>query len=523
MSKFLIKLIDHPFEVAEVYISKNCHSNIKDIITNLAEKYFNSSKYAEAAKAYYHIYNLDKNNVETIIKLSTALYKIGNYAEALLHIKSGFKINNKNKEIIRIYLELLLLTGDANELEKISLSQLIIYPNNINYKLYLSNARRLLGDYVSASNILQDVIKNTKNPIYYLALADLIGETDSIKAIEIYKECFVNAQEIAPVNKFNLSIHYLRVRDFANAWPLYEYGLDKSIGNTGRGLPYNLKNFSRLSYKKYKNNEKILILPEQGVGDQIIFLSALNEFQKEYSNIYYVAENRFIPILTRSFTDVNFSSNGAFENFNIYQLGNEKPEYIPLGSLFSKYRNNRNDFLHNRKPFIKYDSLLHSQFKSILGDISNGRKVIGISWKSNAANNLKSIKNIDFIEWLPLFDNHTVIVNLQYGDTSEEENILQNLGLSMISFNQLDLKNDLDPLLALANACDGVISVSSSIVHLAAATGQKVAVVMPKEQGHWSLGLNDKESLIYQNVKIYRASEYITLTALLLDAANYIK
>ena len=48
------------------------------------------------------------------------------------------------------------------------------------------------------------------------------------------------------------------------------------------------------------------------------------------------------------------------------------------------------------------------------------------------------------------------------------------------------------------------ISISTALVHFAGAVGQKVAVVMPAKQGPWHLGLEDKESMAYKNVRIFR-------------------
>ena len=51
------------------------------------------------------------------------------------------------------------------------------------------------------------------------------------------------------------------------------------------------------------------------------------------------------------------------------------------------------------------------------------------------------------------------------------------------SFPKLDFTVHIDDWVAIAGACDGIISVSTALVHFAGAIGQKVAVVMPGEQG----------------------------------------
>ena len=84
-----------------------------------------------------------------------------------------------------------------------------------------------------------------------------------------------------------------------------------------------------------------------------------------------------------------------------------------------------------------------------------------------------------------------------------------------MTFDDLDFKTDLDDWVAIAGACDGIISVSTALVHFAGAIGQKVAVVMPGEQGPWHLGLDDTESIAYKNVRIYRPTKSESLPELI--------
>ncbi|MFL2656409.1 MAG: hypothetical protein ACJ0F0_02110 [Burkholderiaceae bacterium] len=58
--------------------------------------------------------------------------------------------------------------------------------------------------------------------------------------------------------------------------------------------------------------------------------------------------------------------------------------------------------------------------------------------------------------------------------------------------------------MSIAAACDGIISISTALVHFAGAVGQKVALIMPEKQGPWILGLSDSQSIAYKNVRIYR-------------------
>ena len=53
----------------------------------------------------------------------------------------------------------------------------------------------------------------------------------------------------------------------------------------------------------------------------------------------------------------------------------------------------------------------------------------------------------------------------------------------LIVFPELDFKVHIDDWVAIAGACDGIISVSTALVHFAGAIGQKVAVGNARRTG----------------------------------------
>ena len=155
--------------------------------------------------------------------------------------------------------------------------------------------------------------------------------------------------------------------------------------------------------------------------------------------------------------------------------------------------------------------------------LANGRRILGISWQSHVAANTAKIKSTQFSDWLSVFDDDTLDVNLKYGNTNTEESLAKAHGLDMVSFNHLDFTKDLEHWLALSAACDGITCISTSLVHFAGACGQKVSVVMPYNQGHWSVGVTDTESIIYSNVRLFRRENSESNASLVNRAANHIK
>ena len=65
-------------------------------------------------------------------------------------------------------------------------------------------------------------------------------------------------------------------------------------------------------------------------------------------------------------------------------------------------------------------------------------------------------------------------VDLQYGDTLEERTALkESTGVEVSHLDDVDNYQDIDGLAALITACDAVVTVSNTTVHIAGALGTK--------------------------------------------------
>ena len=200
----------------------------------------------------------------------------------------------------------------------------------------------------------------------------------------------------------------------------------------------------------------------------------------------------------------------------------EKNGYIPLGSIPRRHRKSVEAYKKHRTPFLKANKQLYEKYRAKLLELANGRPIIGVSWKGGYWQIQRKTKELELQNWNPIFKRKALYVNLQYGDISQEIAYLKQQNHDLIVFPELDFKVHIDDWVAIAGACDGIISVSTALVHFAGAIGQKVAVVMPGEQGPWHLGLEDTESMAYKNVKIFRPTQKESLPHLVERVSNLI-
>lgn len=470
----------------------------------IAKSYQQQGKYLDAASCYKAVLDVPDAKVDDLINLSIVLYKAGEMSDSLTYARQAYSKDSLNPTITKVFLECLISTNHPQEALYLALEKLKETPGDNDYKVALAQSNRLLGNWEKTIEILSELANTQKELRFKLLLADAYGETDSGKALPIYASALASGGNFSPIFYYNLSLHYLRTRQFKEGWRLYEYGLDREIGLYGRKVPYNLKGMYRADLLDTQDpSNRIIVCSEQGIGDQLICLSAIKEAKKDFPNMILTCEGRMASIIKRSFPDLQLMTSGKIGDDAFNVLG-KNLGYMPLGSMLAKYRPDTEAFLANRKPYISVDGDMYHQYRDKLVQLANGRKILGISWQSHVAANTAKIKSTAFANWLGVFDKDTLVVNLQYGNTDAEQSLAKANGFDMLSFNHLDFTKDLEHWLALSAACDGITCISTSLVHFAGACGQKVSVVMPYNQGHWSVGVTDTDSIIYPNVNLFR-------------------
>ena len=489
----------------------------------LAKNYQKNGKFLDSALCYKELVVRREAAINDLINLSVVLFMGGEMLDSLTYARMAYVKDSKSITTTKVFLECLISTNHPQEALDIALEKLKESPADIDLRVAVAQSKRLLGDWEGAIEILNELSSHTNEFKYSLMLADAIGEIDSGKALPIYEKALLNGELFSPIFHYNLSLHYLRTRQFKKGWPLYEFGLDREVGLYGRKVPYNLKGMYRADLAQDSDPSDLTVVCwEQGIGDQLVCLSAIEEAMNDFPNMVLVCEGRMASIISRSFPNLQLSTGGNFGGSSFGETG-QKLGYMPLGSMLAKYRPNTESFLVNRKPFIAVDADLYYFYRDRLKQLSNGRKILGISWQSNvAAANTAKIKGTQFSDWLGIFNKNTLIVNLQYGNTLTEQDIAKTYNLEMVSFNELDFTKELDHWLALSAACDGITCISTSLVHFSGACGQKVAVVMPYNQGHWSLGVSDDESIIYPNVRLFRKQQNESTSLLIQRASDHI-
>ena len=318
-----------------------------------------------------------------------------------------------------------------------------------------------------------------------------------IRSYELSIESFDMAIKLQPYvekYKFAKSTLLLLYEDFKNGWVLYEsrWKMDKLFS------PKLQTTFPLWTGNK---DAKLLVWPEQGIGDQIMHSALLRELKNKCSNLTVIVDPRLVELLTRSMGDIcTFYP----DSVNVNEL--DYDEHIAIGSLCQYLRSDEKYFENTRNGFLKDDITSTAQIKKNLHDLAiiSSNKILGISWRSQNSDlgDHKSIRLKNLIESLNL--EGYIFVSLQYGDTADEIKEVKNeLGIDVITYEKVDNFNDIDGLVSLVQACDTVISIDNLTCQLAGALGKEIHILLT-HGSVWLWGVNRSDSLWYSSVKIYR-------------------
>lgn len=229
--------------------------------------------------------------------------------------------------------------------------------------------------------------------------------------------------------------------------------------------------------------KKLLIWREQGLGDELMFSHIVPEAIALCDGVIIECEERLISLFQRSFPSCLVRKQHC-DVLSGYPTLDDFDYHIPMGSLTGLFRNDIESFQRGR-PYLVPEPIRVQDFAQRLKCYEN-KKIIGVCWRSGVVNADRGSHYAPLSSWKPIFDvENTVFVNLQYGDSSQElQQAREILGVDIIGWADLDLRNDLEGLAALMANLDYVISVGTAVAQMAGALGKHLMLLTTRS---WTL------------------------------------
>ncbi len=472
--KAYIYLLKNNFDEAKKYIDDILKLegndyfayNIKGLI------YFKNSNFHEAKNYFEQAIKINSKYVDSYNNLGVCLLELEKLDEAYTVFKKAHEIDSDNAKTIVNLGNVLSLQDKILEAIKIYNKALDLDPNN------------------------QEILSN---------IAICYCRENKEKEAKIYYDKAIK------INPYDYKLMYayctlqLKLNNFSSSWNLFDSRLliekNKVKLNNFELVKNNL--FSNL---KVNPENKLLILREQGIGEEILFGSVYKDIINKFKNIKIEADKRLVSVFSRSFKNDVFVEDGYYsKNSKICEFDN----IIYAGSMIQFFRKRKTDFNDNNYLFARNDII--DKYKEKLSNYKEKLK-IGISWKS-VINIYGSLKSLSIKDFESLFTNDRLIINLQYGSIENDKKYLSSQNKYLKIFDNLDLFNDIESCMGLLRNLDLFITVSNSTAHFAGALGIPTILICPKKSStyfYWNT--ISGSSIWYKNIKVLGIESSISET-----------
>jgi tetratricopeptide (TPR) repeat protein len=234
----------------------------------------------------------------------------------------------------------------------------------------------------------------------------------------------------------------------------------------------------------------VLVYGEQGVGDEVMFASCLNELA-DTNTVILDCDRRLETIFKRSF---DFEVHG--ERFSKEPLQvSESPDFqCAIGQLPYFFRKKDDDF--PGEPYLKVCPERKKQWEVVLKD----KPRIGIAWNGGTKNTRQKFRSLSIDDFKPVLNLDAEIVNLEYKPVDG----LDLYRYEISNWPRAVLKGcDLEDTLALISCLDCVVTVCTTVVYLAGSIGVPCYVWVPEYCGY-RYHNNGSVFPWYNSVKLFR-------------------
>ena len=296
--------------------------------------------------------------------------------------------------------------------------------------------------------------------IAQLALAHSFSD-DQQRALELYN-AYDEKRPGNPLINWNRSLTLLRLGKIEEGWKQYFKRWEWA------GFPSPHRKFNKPLWAHGAENGRVLLWTEQGIGDELRFLSLLDKFAEVHgNNIVLEVQPKFIESYKRTFSNIEVRP--AFFLESMYSPREDFDSHLPIGSLPHILNLPRDAF--KRGAYIKTDPLRDFFWKDKMVRYSEKPK-IGLAWRSKVMEGRSQwYTDINYWRDLILRDDISVI-SLQYDDISKDLAVADPELVDRLYIPEfLDQMDDLEGAFSLIKAMDFVITPGTSVAVMASAVG----------------------------------------------------
>lgn len=260
---------------------------------------------------------------------------------------------------------------------------------------------------------------------------------------------------------------------------------------------------------------KIVIYPNQGLGDEIAFASCIPDAM-EKAEVIIDCDHRLEGLFRRSFPKAKVYGT----RFKARHWEEEIDYSIPNDCLPAMFRNSDAEFPGT--PYLKADPERRLQWRAVFDTLR--KPVIGISWTGGNKHTGKQKRSLQLEQLEPLLRSvDATWVSLEYRERSEAiEAFTKKTGIQIHSWKRATQTDDYDDTAALVAELDLVVCVTTAMVHLCGALGKEAWVMVPNKP-RWFYRLVGDSMPWYKSVKLFRQKNNEPWDGAIADVSKLLK
>lgn len=458
----------------------------------------------DAEKLYQRVLQADPACADACYLLGMLADEVGQPANALQHIAAALKIAPGNGQFHYSRGVILQNTDRPDDAAAAYRKTLQYNPEHIQALENLAVALVDLGDDVQGEAVCRQVLKLAPHSVIaHQNLGTLlVGRGRRKTALEHFDQVISldPANAAARSKRYQMLLSLGRFQEGYRDFAWRQHSADFSVPSPPRLLP-----LASLGERRI-DGRNLVILPEQGVGDEVLFASGLPAVLAKACRVLLFADPRLIPLFRRSFPDLDVRATMPANR-------SHWPEGIDATWLRCEAGDLPQMAFGDAYPvpatYLRADPDRVEYWRERLRDLP-GRH-IGIAWRGGADARARQARSITLQDLTPLIDSlDASFVNLQYAGPDHDPaaeihrfNAARGRPARLIELDGLDTRNDLDELAALTLALDFVVTIDSAIAHLAAAVGARTCVLLPPG-GDWRWFDGIDHSPWYAHARVWR-------------------
>jgi len=315
------------------------------------------------------------------------------------------------------------------------------------------------GDFSTA---MKNWKKMLKDPLKKIDRADVVYNIGlcylSMEKFEDSLNYFQKANELfeEPIFQWHIALSYLNLGKFEEAKEFYKARYKHESDTSVRFPNFFIPQFSN---QKEWNNKKVLVMNEQGFGDEILFSTKFKEFSESVDSATIKVSRELLTLFQEIYVDLKNLTFKSFDTIS-YEEVTKYDGFLASGDLFF--------------DLWKKENLSLNLWKE------NNSGLVGVCWKANSSSPNHKLRSMEHSQIIKGIENWT---SLQFGEFGFEP------------------KDFLDTFKKLKEL-ESVVTIDTSVAHLCGLIGIPTKLIINSHfDWRWKFNTN-LISNFYHNVNI---------------------